>query len=62
MQHTQHSMHHTHHMNYLHPSDCDLNLTLKELRRDSHSSVSDLEVISFDFLIIYSMRYIYLIK
>ncbi|GAB0092528.1 Octopamine receptor beta-3R [Sergentomyia squamirostris] len=42
--HTQHNMHHTHHMNYLHPSDCDLNLTLKQLRRDSHSSVSNIEI------------------
>ncbi|XP_059608929.1 octopamine receptor beta-3R-like isoform X2 [Phlebotomus argentipes] len=42
--HTQHNMHHTHHMNYLHPSDCDLNLTLKQLRRDSHSSVSNVEI------------------
>uniref|UniRef100_A0A1B0DQ67 G-protein coupled receptors family 1 profile domain-containing protein n=1 Tax=Phlebotomus papatasi TaxID=29031 RepID=A0A1B0DQ67_PHLPP len=44
MSHTQHNMHHTHHMNYLHPSDCDLNLTLKQLRRDSHSSVSNIEI------------------
>ncbi|XP_055677409.1 octopamine receptor beta-3R-like isoform X1 [Lutzomyia longipalpis] len=42
--HTQHNMHHTHHMNYLHPSDCDLDLTLKQLRRDSHSSVSNVEI------------------
>lgn len=44
LSHTSHNMHHSHHMNYLHPSDCDINLTLKQLRRDSHSSVSDLEV------------------
>lgn len=38
-------MHHSHHMNYLHPSDCDLNLTLKDMRRESVcSSTSNLEV------------------
>lgn len=48
MAHTTHQMHHSHHMNYLHPSDCDLNLTLKQLRRDStYSSTSNIEVIIF---------------
>lgn len=47
MAHTTHQMHHSHHMNYLHPSDCDLNLTLKQLRRDStYSSTSNIEVIT----------------
>ncbi|XP_037029838.1 octopamine receptor beta-3R-like isoform X3 [Bradysia coprophila] len=45
MAHTTHQMHHSHHMNYLHPSDCDLNLTLKQLRRDStYSSTSNIEI------------------
>lgn len=46
MAHTTHNMHHSHHMNYLHPSDCDLNLTLRQLRRESDcSSISNIEVI-----------------
>lgn len=50
MAHTTHQMHHSHHMNYLHPSDCDLNLTLKQLRRDStYSSTSNIEVIIIYF-------------
>lgn len=45
MAHTKHNMHHSHHMNYLSPSDCDLNLTLKQMRRESnYSSTSNIEV------------------
>lgn len=45
MAHTTHNMHHSHHMNYLHPSDCDLNLTLKQMGpEESQSSISNLEV------------------
>lgn len=60
LSHTRHSAHHSHHMNYLSPSDCDLNLTLKQLRRDSNfSSTSNIEVgvCSLNILFVtYTMR------
>ncbi|XP_026475946.1 octopamine receptor beta-3R-like [Ctenocephalides felis] len=46
LHHTRHAMHHSHHMHYLHPSDCDINLTIKQMenRRESRSSMSELDV------------------
>lgn len=46
MGHNPHNLNQYHHINYNHPSDCDLNSKLKDLKEeDSQQSVSNIEVI-----------------
>lgn len=46
--HNPHNVNQYHHISYNHPSDCDINAKLKDLKEeDSQESVSNIEVIEF---------------